>query len=117
MNLKSMSIDKLVKLKDQVDTILHAKVSDQRRSLEVELGRLSRLSTSKGVKPGGRGPVAPKYRNPQNPSETWAGRGLKPRWLAAALKAGKKLEHFSIGQTAKQATKKGPKRVRRARRR
>jgi DNA-binding protein H-NS len=113
MNLKSMPIDKLVKLKDQVDTILHAKVADQRRSLEAELGRLSRVSTSKGVRPGLRGPVAPKYRNPQNPSETWAGRGLKPRWLAAALKAGKKLEHFSIAQAAKHATKKGPKRVRR----
>jgi DNA-binding protein H-NS len=40
--------------------------------------------------------VAPKYRNPDNPAETWAGRGLKPRWLAAALKTGKKLEDFSI---------------------
>jgi H-NS histone family len=29
------------------------------------------------------GPVAPKYRNPENPSEAWAGRGLKPRWLTA----------------------------------
>jgi DNA-binding protein H-NS len=106
MNLKSMSIDKLAKLKDQVDAMLRTKVVDERRTLEAELGRLSRLSTSKAVKPGGRGPVAPKYRNPENPSETWAGRGLTPRWLAAALKAGKKLEHFSIAQTAKRAPKK-----------
>jgi hypothetical protein len=27
------------------------------------------------------GAVAPKYRNPENPAETFAGRGLKPRWL------------------------------------
>ena len=117
MNLKSMSIDKLMKLKDQVDTTLHAKVADQRRSLEAELGRLSRFSASKGGKAGTRGSVAPKYRNPDNPSETWAGRGLTPRWLAAALKAGKKLEHFSIAQTAKQATKRAPKKVRRAKKR
>jgi DNA-binding protein H-NS len=45
--------------------------------------------------------VATKYRNPEDPSETWAGRGLKPRWLTAALKAGKKLEHFSIAAPAK----------------
>jgi DNA-binding protein H-NS len=45
--------------------------------------------------------VPPKYRNPDNPSETWAGRGLKPRWLAAAIKAGKKLEHFSIAAPVK----------------
>ena len=118
MNLKSMSLVKLSKLKDQVDAILHTKVADQRRSLEAELTKLSRFSTSqlRSKGPGVRGPVAPKYRNPANPSETWAGRGLKPRWLAAAIKAGKKLEHFSITQTAKQATKRAPRKGRRAKR-
>jgi DNA-binding protein H-NS len=52
--------------------------------------------SGKGVRGGRRGAVAPKYRNPDNPAETWAGRGLTPRWLAAALKTGKKLEDFSI---------------------
>jgi DNA-binding protein H-NS len=31
--------------------------------------------------------VAPKYRNPDQPSETWAGRGKQPRWLAAQLRS------------------------------
>jgi hypothetical protein len=35
--LKSMSLVKLTKLKDQVDAILHTKVTDQRRSLEAQL--------------------------------------------------------------------------------
>ena len=119
VNLKSMSLDKLSKLKDQVNATLHTKVADQQRTLEAELAKLSRLSTShlRSKGPGVRGPVAPKYRNPENPSETWAGRGLKPRWLAAAIKAGKKLEHFSIAQTAKQVTKKTTKMTRRAKRR
>jgi DNA-binding protein H-NS len=119
VNLKSMPIGKLSKLKEQVDAILRTKVADQRRSLEAELTKLSRFSTSqlRSKGPGIRGPVAPKYRNPDNPSETWAGRGLKPRWLAAALKGGKKLEHFSIAQTAKQATKRAPRKVSRAKRR
>src|SRR5262245_60959300 len=119
MNLKSMSIDKLTKLRDQVETALHSKVADERRTLEAELAKLSRLSASgsrsKGF--GARGLVAPKYRNPENPSETWAGRGLTPRWLAAALKSGKKLEHFSIAQPTKQATKRAPRKVRRAKKR
>jgi DNA-binding protein H-NS len=116
VNLKSMSLDKLSKLKVQVDATLHTKVADQRRTLEAELAKLARLSTSqlRSKGPGVRGPVAPKYRNPKNPSETWAGRGLKPRWLAAAIKAGKKLEHFSITQTAKQMTKRTPRKARRA---
>jgi DNA-binding protein H-NS len=33
--------------------------------------------------------VAAKYRNPQDPSQTWSGRGRQPRWYAAAIKGGK----------------------------
>ncbi len=47
------------------------------------------------------GAVAPKYRNPENPAETWAGRVLKPRWLAAKLKSDKRLEDFSIAASGK----------------
>lgn len=38
--------------------------------------------------------IAPKYRDASG--NTWTGRGLKPRWLAAALQAGRKLEDFAI---------------------
>lgn len=41
--------------------------------------------------------VAPKYRNPANPDETWAGRGQQPRWLSALTAKGRKLEDFLIG--------------------
>lgn len=43
-----------------------------------------------------RKPVAPKYANPANASDTWSGRGRKPRWVEAALKAGRSLEDLSI---------------------
>ena len=42
------------------------------------------------------GKVAPKYRNPANPSETWTGRGKQPRWLAAKTSEGKSVEDFLI---------------------
>ena len=42
------------------------------------------------------GKVAPKYRNPANPAETWTGRGKHPRWMAALVKKGKKPEDFLI---------------------
>jgi DNA-binding protein H-NS len=39
----------------------------------------------------------PKYRNPANRRETWSGRGLRPKWLIAAMKqTGKKMDHFAI---------------------
>ena len=45
-------------------------------------------------KPGKK--VAPKYRNPANPKETWTGRGKQPRWMAALTAKGKKPEDFLI---------------------
>jgi DNA-binding protein H-NS len=40
--------------------------------------------------------VLAKYRNPNDPKETWTGRGKQPRWLAAQLRSGKKLDQFLI---------------------
>src|SRR5436190_17866244 len=111
MALKSMSIEKLVALKDQVEAMLSSKVLEQRRALESELSKLGRFQGGTGRaksvfgRGGARGAVAPKYRNPENPSETWAGRGLRPRWLTAAMKGGKSLEDFAIvGAGAKTAS-------------
>ena len=40
--------------------------------------------------------VAPKYRNPDNPAETWSGRGKHPKWMTTAMGNGKKPEDFLI---------------------
>jgi DNA-binding protein H-NS len=40
--------------------------------------------------------VAPKYRNPENPAETWSGRGQYPKWMRGPIAAGKKPEDFAI---------------------
>ena len=111
MNFKSMSIEKLVKLKDQVESALSSKVAETKRTLQSNLSKLAGFGTAsmRGLPGTARGKVAPKYRNPDNPSETWTGRGLKPRWLAAALRGGKKLEYFSIAESAKKATKSARK--------
>jgi DNA-binding protein H-NS len=42
-----------------------------------------------------RSVVAPKYRDSVT-GTTWTGRGKQPKWLAAAIKGGKKLEDFKI---------------------
>ncbi len=44
---------------------------------------------------GGTAKVPPKYRDPAT-GATWSGRGLKPRWLEAALAAGRSLSDFAI---------------------
>ena len=56
-----------------------------------------KAGTAPGPRKGNKlGKVAPKYRNPANPAETWAGRGQQPRWLAAETSKGRKLEEFLI---------------------
>jgi len=46
---------------------------------------------------GGKGgKVAVKYRNPDNPDDTWTGRGRQPKWLVAALKKGAKIDEFAV---------------------
>lgn len=49
---------------------------------------------AKGV-PKGPSKVAAKYRNKAT-GETWSGRGLKPKWLQAAINGGAKLEDFAL---------------------
>ena len=50
-------------------------------------------ATTKGRK---LGTVAPKYRNPDNGSETWSGRGKQPKWLAALTAQGRDMREFAI---------------------
>lgn len=42
-------------------------------------------------------PVAAKYRGPNG--ETWSGRGLTPKWLAALVAQGQSKEAFAIQQS------------------
>ena len=55
--------------------------------------KAGKASKSKGRSTG---KVAPKYRNPANEKETWTGRGRQPRWVAAEITNGRKLEDFLI---------------------
>ena len=48
---------------------------------------------------GGKGKKAKapaKYANPDNPSETWSGRGRQPAWYKKAIKSGKSASALEI---------------------
>jgi DNA-binding protein H-NS len=47
------------------------------------------------AEPGTTRKVAAKYRDPST-GDTWSGRGLKPKWLSAALEAGRTLDEFAL---------------------
>ena len=122
-DFKSMSTDELWALHEEIATRLAEALTAEKSVLENRLRRLQRgIETqhatddakssdakSSGAKSSGAKssterrpypPVVPKYRNPDRPSETWAGRGKKPRWLAAQLKSGKRIDDFRIRHAA-----------------
>jgi len=101
INIDSMTIDELSTLEDEIRETLAARIADQTSILEKRLKQL--IGQSKAVRGGQRRPrpyprVLPKYRNPDQPSETWSGRGKQPRWLAAQLRSGKRIGDFLIAQ-------------------
>ena len=50
-----------------------------------------------GNKKGARKTVGiPKFRNPNDPSQTWTGKGKRPSWLNELLAKGHKKEEFLI---------------------
>lgn len=51
--------------------------------------------TTKSASGGKGSKVAVKYRNTAT-GDTWSGRGLQPKWLKAALAAGRKIDEFSV---------------------
>jgi DNA-binding protein H-NS len=101
LKVKSMAFNELVKAKAKIEAELELRAAKERSRLIEAIGRLRRLSATKSNGAGAGRPHAlkelpPLYRNPKNRTETWAGRGNRPRWLVAALRGGKKLEAFAI---------------------
>jgi DNA-binding protein H-NS len=62
-----------------------------------DLGLVGRAKA--GAKKGSKAPPAAKYRNPQT-GETWSGMGHAPKWMAGAVKRGRK-DDFLIEAAAK----------------
>jgi DNA-binding protein H-NS len=107
IELEAMSLDELWSLHEKISAILSARIKAEKHELEKRLAVLDRgmgaiiqsadaqVGDAKRRRKYPR--VLPKYRNPQT-SETWSGRGKLPRWLAAAMKSGRKIEEFRIGE-------------------
>ena len=72
-----------------------AKVRALMAEYGLSLADLSAKSSSPKASTGGGSKVAAKYRNAAT-GEAWSGRGLQPKWLKAALAAGRKIEEFAV---------------------
>ncbi len=109
LSLDAMSIDEMWQLHEEISRVLSVRLTSEKRELEKRLAQLRRekemrqsetveATELKGASRERRKypRVFPKYRNPSEPSETWSGRGKRPRWLVAALQTGHTIEEFVI---------------------
>lgn len=103
MDISYMSYSQLTELKGVIESHLVKKkemelkdlctkiteiVSDSPFSLPEVLDELT------ANKPKRTAPA--KYRNPENPDETWTGRGRKPEWVVALLETGRGLDECAV---------------------
>lgn len=100
--IRSMSFEELVNRRAEVEAAIELHIARERQALFKMLASVGRTNTHKAsevpeVHPLKGKKLLPKYRNPSDRTQVWAGRGNKPRWLTAALKKrGVKLESFAI---------------------
>lgn len=98
--IKSLSIDELWMLHEAITATLAEKIATEKKMLEERLRLLAKAHVGHTVKSSRRRrpypPVLPKFR----PSETWAGRGMQPRWVREQLRSGKRMDDFRIESVA-----------------
>jgi DNA-binding protein H-NS len=102
MDLHKLSLKELKDLQSQVGKAIAsfedrkkkealAELEEKARAMGFSLAELTGASITRK-----RSPAVAKYANPANAAETWSGRGRKPRWFEAALKAGKRPDDMAL---------------------
>ena len=94
--LDRMSTDDLWSLHVEVSQLLQQRIQHEKLQLDERLKLLQTPVSGRRPYP----PVLPKYCNPDQPLETWAGRGKQPRWLVAQLRSGRRIDDFRIKRAA-----------------
>ena len=99
-DLETYTLQEITSLKKDVEAAIN---SFNARALAHARQELEKTAKSMGYKLDEiiemrkpRAKVAPKYRNSDEPGQTWTGRGRTPKWVEYALENGKALEDLKI---------------------
>ena len=106
--IEKMTRDELLKLRKQVDKAIETLADRERKAALqaaeeamkahgfslADFGIAGGKARAKGKSAGSKNP--PKYRNPEDPTQTWSGRGRRPQWVKDAEAAGVPLETLAI---------------------
>ena len=101
-DLNSLSMKELKELQSQVAKAIADFEERRKRQAIAELEEkakamgFSLAELTGAVKTRKRSPSVAKYANPADKSDTWSGRGRKPRWFSEALAKGKKPQDMAI---------------------
>lgn len=102
IDLSKLNASELQALKQRIDRELEGR---KQKDKEEALQQIRQIAAKAGYaledlvggrKGRRRSPAPVKYRDPKDPSRTWAGRGRKPRWLEQALAEGRPLKDFEV---------------------
>jgi DNA-binding protein H-NS len=103
VDLNNMSLKDLKDLSAKVTKAIATFEDRRRKETLAEIEEIARARgfslselTGGSAGPKKRAPATPKYANPSDKTDTWSGRGRKPRWVEAALKSGKSLADLAI---------------------
>jgi len=104
IDLSAMSRKELLQLQTDVEKALKdAELRERREALKAaekaaaQFGfSLSELSAEAKPRAASKTKTPPKYRNPENPAQTWSGRGRKPQWVHDALAKGADITDLEI---------------------
>lgn len=109
-DIEKMTLPELKEHRRAVDALISRReVEDRQKAMEAAREAAKQLGfdindlfggsrqASSGIKvKKERTAAVPKYAHPENPSETWPGKGRQPAWFKAALEAGKSAEDMLI---------------------
>ncbi len=102
LDLNSMELPELKKLEKDVKKAINGFEERKRKAALAEVDAVARqhgftIDQLLDAAPAkARKTIAPKYANPADKSQTWTGRGRKPKWVVAALNSGKSLDDLAI---------------------
>ena len=110
IDLKGMSRKELEKLKAKIEKALQKlDAQDRKAALAAaekaaaahgfSLAEITSGTAPKKAAPpksAAKAPSPPKFRNPENPEQTWSGKGRQPAWYKSAVAAGVSTDDLKV---------------------
>ena len=94
--IEALPFDELRTLHREVGALISKRRHEALEQLKHQIAVLGFSPDDLAAPKAKRGKAAAKYRDAEQPDNTWSGRGKHPRWLKDKLEQGHTLEEFLI---------------------